>query len=86
MVVFFLLELMLYVALTVFIHRGRNWAQIGFVVLLVVASLGGIAAHAELPKYPPAYLILTAILFIVQWFVIYLLFTRPGALWFRRVS
>jgi hypothetical protein len=37
-------------------------------------------------SYPPLYLGLNVALLLIEAIVLYLLFTRPGALWFRRVN
>jgi hypothetical protein len=80
-----LLVLSLFVVLIIFINRGHNWARISFAVVTLLALLSLIASYSEFLTYPPWNIGLNVILFLIDVLVIYLTFTHPGALWFRRV-
>ncbi len=79
------LVFLLFVALMVFVNRGHNWARIGFLVTTLLALLSLIGSYSEFFEYPAMYLSLNLVLFLIDALVIYLIFTRPGALWFKRV-
>jgi hypothetical protein len=81
-----LLILLVFVLLIFFINRGHNWARISFLVLTLLSLISLIGSWSEIMSYPPLYLGLNVALLLIEAIVLYLLFTRPGALWFRRVN
>jgi hypothetical protein len=76
-VVLFAIQVTLYV----FTYRGRNWARIGVLILFV---LDGLVFLIPNPK-PPGVLenTLDVVGLVMTLIALYLLFSRPGALWFR---
>jgi hypothetical protein len=67
-----LLQEVVFVVGTVYVSRGRNWARILVLVLFILSTLGllftGMGWGPLLLQSP----------------ALYLLFTEPGSLWFRR--
>jgi hypothetical protein len=70
--------------LNAFIYRGRNWARI--VTLLLVLASGYFLLAASDEPTPPGVLeeILNLLSFALDLLATYLLFSQPGATWFRR--
>jgi hypothetical protein len=81
-----LLVLSVFVLLMFFINRGHNWARISFLVLTLLSLFSAIGSYSQLASYPRLYLGLNIALLLIDAIVLYLLFTRPGALWFKRAS
>lgn len=78
--------LVTYAILALFIHKisvGRNWARISYLVLF---SLGLVPAFPLLVTTFERS-VLVGLLYVCQWILqitaLYLLFSRPGANWFR---
>jgi hypothetical protein len=76
---------MLSLVMIFFIDRGHNWARICLLVLSVISLLSFIALYAEFLKYPALHLGLNIIILLFDGVATYLIFTRPGALWFKRI-
>src|SRR5260370_11653729 len=76
-VVLFAIQATLYV----FTYRGRNWARIGVLILFVLIGLLLLIPN---PK-PPGVLENTVdvVGLVMTLIALYLLFSRPGSLWFR---
>ncbi|MFN0163899.1 MAG: hypothetical protein ACKVQQ_21910 [Burkholderiales bacterium] len=74
------------VALIVYIDRGRNWARITMLVLLLVFSPLWFFSSEPAPGPQPLIDVLTYAGMVMDIVALYLLFTRPGALWFRRLE
>ena len=86
----FLLVFMLFmyafgVCLNIFAARGHNWARITLLVFSSVAIVSFVALIEEYLQDPVGYLALNIITLVMDAVALYLLFSRPGALWFRRV-
>ena len=75
--------LVLAAALNVLVYKGRNWARIIVLLLVLVAGLF-LFVPSEEPT-PPGMLeqALNILSFVLELIAIYLLFSWPGALWFR---
>ncbi len=83
-IVFTAIVLVLSVTLNVLIYRGRNWARILLLVLFVIA---GALLLVPVDEPVPAGVLentLNAGTLVLEAVALYLLFTRPGASWFRR--
>jgi hypothetical protein len=71
--------------LNVFAARGYNWARI---VLLIFSSIAAVSFLATIKEYledPVVYFALDASTLVMDAVALYLLFSKPGALWFRRI-
>ena len=66
------------------ISRGRNWARIVFLVLVVVSIVVSFLPDEEGRAISTFESALSVISMVVDIVVTYLLFSWPGALWFRR--
>ena len=62
------------------VWRGRNWAR---VVYAVVTVLGLLNVLLELSARPAASVALDLVSLVLAGGVVYLLFTKPGSLWFK---
>lgn len=80
------LVVLVFLVLLYFINRGHNWARIAFLVITLLSFVAALGQFAELKDYSLVYLGLNIVLLLIDALVIYLLFTRPGSLWFKRVS
>src|SRR5262245_23953709 len=74
------------VLVNVFIWRGSNWARILFLVLLVISVLSLLGTMDEMLSHPPIEIVLNLVMLAIEAIAVYLLFTKPGALWFRRAD
>jgi hypothetical protein len=83
-IVFMAIVFLLSAALNILIHRGRNWARILLLVLVVIA---GALLLVPVDEPVPAGVLentLTAVSLALDAVALYLLFTPPGASWYRR--
>lgn len=68
-------------AMNVAVWRGRNWARVLYALLMILTVV-----TLPLERQPPPTAIenaLDAITFVVDLVILYLMFTKPGSLWFR---
>ena len=82
-VVFTLLMFAFSALLNVMIYRGKNWARI---VTLIFGLLGVLFSLVLLVMPNPPSAIENAITFlglVLDFIALYLLFTKPGAMWFK---
>jgi hypothetical protein len=83
------LVVLLYVVgagLNIFAARGHNWARITLLVFSGLAVAMYISMIQEYLERPVLYLALDLVTLVLDWVALYLLFTKPGALWFRRIE
>jgi hypothetical protein len=78
-VVFFGLGAML----NVMIARGYNWARIAYLVLTVLSAAILWSTWQQLIGEGSIELVLNAVSVALELVALFLLFTRPGSLWFR---
>lgn len=71
------------VALNIFIARRHNWARIVYLVLLLLSLAVLPFVIPEWMEHPPYEWALNIASTVLDSIVIYLLFTKPGSLWFR---
>jgi hypothetical protein len=71
------------------IARGRNWARITYLVLIVL-GYGSMAFTWQVQiatlKASPLSAVLTVVEAVIAVYAIYLLFSGPASAWFRRVT
>jgi hypothetical protein len=77
---FFILGYVVAIALNVLINRGHNWARI----LTLIFFVAFVALFYEYVTYPFLPLACDIVTLTLDGIALYLLFTRPGKLWFRR--
>ena len=83
------LVVLLYVVgagLNIFAARGHNWARITLLVFSSLAVAMYISMIQQYLERPVLYLALDLVTLVLDWVALYLLFTKPGALWFRRIE
>jgi hypothetical protein len=73
------------VALSVGIWRGRNWARIVY-LLLVLLSLTNLVSTWGLTERPQFEVALEAVSFVADAGSFFLMFTLPGSLWFQSAT
>ena len=71
-------------ALNIFVWRGANWARIVVLVLGIFSAMTIATTIDEILGNSGVEIALEAISLAVDVAAIYLLFTKPGVLWFRR--
>lgn len=74
------------VLINIFIHRGHHWARVLLLVLSVLNVLSFFGAMNEILLYPAGDLISLAVSMALDLAALVLVYTRPGALWFRRIQ
>jgi len=74
------------VLINLYIHRGSHWARVLLLVFNVLNVLSFLAAMQELLGYPAGDLVCLAVSMALDLIALVLVFTRPGALWFRRIQ
>lgn len=74
------------VLINVYIHRGHHWARVLLLVFSVLNVLSFLAAMNEILRYPAGDLLSLAASMGLDLVALVLVYTRPGALWFRRVQ
>lgn len=74
------------VLINLYIHRGSHWARVLLLVFNVLNVLSFLAAMQELLGYPVGDLVCLATSMALDLIALVLVFTRPGALWFRRIQ
>jgi hypothetical protein len=73
------------VLINVYIHRGSHWARVLLLVFNILNVLSLLAAMRELPGYQAGDLVCLATSMALDLTALTLVYTRPGALWFRQV-
>lgn len=73
-------------ALNVQIWRGANWARIVYLALFAISFLALWFTAAEMLEKSVFEFVLNAANAMLDAFAMYLLFTRPGSLWFRKAA
>lgn len=68
------------------IGQGRNWARILSVVLFVLGLRGAVSRLDEIVHGPAVLLALESIIYLVDSYVLFLIYSKPGALWFRHAN
>jgi hypothetical protein len=81
-----LMVLGLAVVVNIFIWQGRNWARILFLVLAVISVLSFVGTIDEILSHSATEIVLNVATLAIDVVAMYLLFTKPGALWFRRAG
>jgi hypothetical protein len=72
------------IVLIVFTYRGHNWARILMLVLISLALISFFALFGAYLQYPLLPLASNIAVMVLDVLALYLLFTRPGRLWFRK--
>jgi hypothetical protein len=70
----------------VFLGRGHNWARIVLLVLVVISFLSFLGTIGEILSHPAIEIVLNVVTLVIDAVAVYLVFTKPGALWFRRAD
>ena len=65
------------------ISNGRNWARILSVLLFVLGLRGAASRLNEIVQGPTVLLVLEIIPYLIDSYVLFLIYSKPGALWFR---
>jgi hypothetical protein len=76
----------LFILVIVFLGRGRNWARIVLLVLVVISFLSFLGTMGEMLSHPAIEIVLNVVTLAIDAVAVYLVFTKPGALWFRRAD
>ena len=71
--------------LNVFAARGHNWARIVLLIFSTIAAVSFLVTIKEYLEDPVVYFALDASTLVMDAVALYLLFSRPGALWFRPI-
>lgn len=74
------------VLINLYVYRGSNWARILLLVFNVLNVLSFAGAMNEILRYPTGDLVALAASMALDLAALVLLYTRPGALWFRRIQ
>ena len=72
----------LLMVLTLMLWRGRNWARLAYLAL-VALSLSALVSSWGVEARPPLEVALEAVSFVADAGSFFLMFTEPGASWFR---
>ena len=70
-------------ALNVFIARRANWARWAFLATVALSFIMLPSIFQEGATYTPTELAIYIVSVVADLIILYLLFTKPGALWFR---
>jgi len=77
-----LVMLVLAVALSIGLWRGRNWGRVVYLVL-VSLSLAAFVSAWGVAERPPVEVALEAVSFVADAGSFFLVFTKPGSIWFE---
>ena len=72
------------VVINLYVYRGSNWARTLLLVFNILYVLSFAGAMNEILRYPTGDLVALAASMALDLAALVLLYTRPGALWFRR--
>jgi hypothetical protein len=70
--------------LIVFISKGKNWARITFLVLFILGSLPSIPLVLGEFTRSPVLGAFSLVQIVLQVIALYIVFTKPGAVWFKK--
>ncbi len=82
--IFVVIVLAISITLNIYVWRGRNWARIVLLVLAVGSLIVFLVSVTETLKNPVIEIVLNVVALVIEAIAVYLLFTRPGSLWFHR--
>jgi hypothetical protein len=74
----------LVILLALSISAGHNWARIGFLAFFAIGTLPYLATLSEIFAVSAFFGVLSLVQAMLQLGAIFLVFSRPGSLWFRR--
>jgi hypothetical protein len=83
MVALLAFALTLSIVINVAVWRGRNWARILYAILTVIAI---VSLPFDLATSSGVSIAMDAIAYVLDAVIVFLLFTKPGSLWFRYAS
>jgi hypothetical protein len=72
--------------LIVFISKGKNWARITFLVLFILGSPLSIPLGLGEFTRSPVLGAFSLVQIVLQVVALYIVFTKPGAAWFKKQS
>ena len=72
--------------LTAFIFYGHNWARIVFLVLFAVGCIPFLLLLPAVVSFSPIVGSVNILQQVLQFGALFFLFTKPGALWFRKAN
>lgn len=78
--------LVLMAVVNVAMWRGRNWARVVFLVFSVLSAVTFVLTLGELLKHTAIHMASVVVSTVLDVVVSYLLFTKPGSLWFKTVQ
>ena len=81
--IFAALVLALVIAVNIYVWQGRNWARIIFLALAILSVIIFFGMLRDILEYPAVEIVLNIVSLRIDVVVAFLLFTKPGALWFR---
>jgi len=81
--IFAALVLALVIAVNIYVWQGRNWARIVFLALAILSVVILFGTLRDILEYPAVEIVLNIVSLGIDVVVAFLLFTKPGALWFR---
>lgn len=70
--------------LIVFISKGKNWARVTFMVLFVLGSLPSVPLILGEFTRSPVLGAFSVVQIVLQVVAFYIIFTKPGSLWFKK--
>jgi len=65
------------------ISNGRNWARKLSIAFFVLGLHGAISRLDEIVSGPTVYFVFDIAIYLIDSIVLFLIYSRPGALWFR---
>jgi hypothetical protein len=71
------------ILVNVYVYRGSNFARGALLVFMALNLLSFLGAPQQILQYPTGDLLAVAMSMLLDLAAIVLVFTRPGALWFR---
>jgi heme A synthase len=77
------LVLVVFAGLNVGMARRQNWARLAYLLLVIVGFIALPVTFEQLAAMPDYEVALEAVSYILDLAVLALLFTKPGAFWFR---
>jgi hypothetical protein len=72
------------VLLNVMVYRGRNWARVVVLVFVALAGLLLLAPIEEASSPSMAEQVINLVTIALECVAMFLVFTQPGSLWFKR--
>ena len=65
------------------ISNGRNWARKLSIAFFVLGLHGAVSRLDEIVNGPTVYFVFDIAIYLIDSIVLFLIYSRPGALWFR---